>query len=403
MKIFFMTTHANQGTGYARVANKMTNYLANLPGVEVVYYAFQNYPGQAITDRFIDPRIKFYDALEIDPESPKGFGDKGILPAIEKEKPDVLFLYNDLPVSSAILKMIPDELMPPKKYIYLDIVYPWENLEMYQILRDKNVDKIFTFLDCWKKHMVEDLKFPKEQIDVLYHGVDTEQFKILDSAACKKKMGFNEDDFVVVNMNRNSYRKLWSVCLEAFITFLQMNDMNEKIKLYCGCLMNAEDSFNIPNLIEKICLQRGLDVKKTMEKHIFRTNAPTMMPEETINDIYNMGDVGMNTCCGEGFGLTNLEHLFFNKPQIVAGVPALRETIGDHSIVIEPCYTTAMFNFETHGGDIQFSDPNMFAQALDYVFKNNIKNDSGNKFVKEKFTWDHMYKGLKEHFGTEEA
>ena len=78
MKVFFMCTHCNQATGYARVANKLTNYLADLPGVEVVYYAFQNYPNQHIEDRFIDPRIKFFDALELDPVSPKGFGDLGI-------------------------------------------------------------------------------------------------------------------------------------------------------------------------------------------------------------------------------------------------------------------------------------------------------------------------------------
>ena len=77
MKVFFMSTHANQGTGYGRVANKMTNYMANMSNVEVVFYGFQNYPGQAVSDRFIDPRIKFYDAIELDPEAPKGFGDDG--------------------------------------------------------------------------------------------------------------------------------------------------------------------------------------------------------------------------------------------------------------------------------------------------------------------------------------
>ena len=124
MKIFFMCTHSNQGTGYGRVANKITNYLADLPGVEVVYYAFQNFKGQEIKDRFIDPRIKFYDAIEIDPVSPKGFGDKGIVTAIIKEKPDVLFLYNDMMVTKSLMELIPEQFMPPVKYVYLDIVYP---------------------------------------------------------------------------------------------------------------------------------------------------------------------------------------------------------------------------------------------------------------------------------------
>jgi len=401
MKIFFMTTHCSQGTGYGRVANKITNYLASLPGVEVVFYAFQNYPGQQISDRFIDPKIKFYDAIKIDPDSPKGFGDKGIVPAIEAEKPDVLFLYNDLPVSSAILGLIPDELMPPKKYIYLDIVYPWEDLEMFQILRDKKIDKIFVFLECWKKHMIEDLKFPEEQIEVMYHGVDTKQFKIKDSAECKKEMGFEEDDFVVVNMNRNSYRKMWSVCLEAFIDFLIMNDMNEKIKLYAGCVMSADDSFDIPKLISKFCLEKGLDPEKVLNGHIFKTSTPTMMSENVINTIYNMGDVGMNTCCGEGFGLTTLEHLFFNKPQIVSNVPALKETLGENALYVEPKTKTYMFNFEKHGGDIMLCDPKDFTKLLDKVYKERTVVENGNSYVKETFTWKRMNDVLKKHFGSD--
>jgi len=58
-----MATHPCLGTGYARVANKLTNHLATLPGVEVVYFAFGNYKGGEINDRFVDPRIRFLDAV----------------------------------------------------------------------------------------------------------------------------------------------------------------------------------------------------------------------------------------------------------------------------------------------------------------------------------------------------
>jgi len=159
----------------------MTNYMASISNVEVVFYGFQNYPGQAVSDRFIDPRIKFYDAIELDPEAPKGFGDDGIIPSIEKEKPDILFIYSDLPVVTAIIDRIPLELRPPKIYVYLDVVYPWQSLQMYARLRAQNVDKIFVFLHCWKRHLVDDLKFEEEKVIYLPHGVDTEHFNIIDS------------------------------------------------------------------------------------------------------------------------------------------------------------------------------------------------------------------------------
>src|SRR5210317_1741539 len=245
MKIFFMCTHSNQGTGYARVANKITNYLANIPDVEVVYYAFQNYKGQEIKDRFIDPRIKFYDAIDLDPVSPRGFGDKGIVPAIIEEKPDVLFLYNDMMVTKSLMELIPPECMPPVKYVYLDIVYPWQDPGIYDQLKSYNFDQIFVFLECWKKHLIDDIGFDKNIVSVMKHGIDFERFVDIPQEEAKMKIGFKPDDFLVVNMNRNSYRKCWSVTIPAFLEFLKRQDMNPSIKLYCGCQADTPDGIDI--------------------------------------------------------------------------------------------------------------------------------------------------------------
>ena len=79
----------------------------------------------------------------------------------------------------------------------------------------------------------------------------------------------------------------------------------------------------------------------------------------------------MNTCCGEGFGLTTAEHACFGKPQIVSGVPALRETLGNtFAHIIEPTCTTTMSRFENHGGEIAHFDSSDFAVALNTVYHN---------------------------------
>ena len=398
MKIFFMCTHPNQGTGYARVANKITNYLADLPGVDVVYYAFQNYPGQAIEDRFIDPRIKFYDALAIDSESPKGFGDKGIVPAIIEEKPDVLFLYNDLPVSVCILDLIPVEHMPSTKYVYLDIVYPWERLAYYESLKSHNIDLIWVFLNCWKKHLVEDLGFDETRIEVLPHGVDFERFTELDPIECRQRVGFDVDDYVVVNMNRNSYRKQWCVTIKAFLHFLKVQDMNPKIKLYCGCQVKTDDGYDIPELVHTECVRNGMDTATVLNNHIFINPRPLHLPESDINDIYNVGDVGMNTCCGEGFGLTTIEHAYFNKPQIVSGVPALIETLGEVAYVVTPALWTTVSSFESHSGDVAHFDYMEFATYLGICFATRHQPFESQSHIKKNYSWEKVYKVLEPHF-----
>jgi glycosyltransferase involved in cell wall biosynthesis len=399
MKIFFMCTHPNQGTGYARVANKLTNYLADLPGVEIVYYAFQNYPGQDIKDRFIDPRIKFYDAIEIDSESPKGFGDKGILPTIIKEKPDVLFLYNDLPVTTMIMDMIPPEHMPPKKYVYLDIVYPWERLSYYDRLKHHNPDVIWVFLECWKKHLVEDLHFEESKVAVLPHGVDFERFVDVPRHEAKVKWGFDKDDYIVINMNRNSYRKQWCTTIKSFLDFLREQNMNPKIKLFCGCMIKTDDGYDIQELVLLECIRRGMDPGVVLNKHIFINVKPLHLTDDEVNTVYNMGDVGMNTCCGEGFGLTTAEHAYFNRPQIVSGVAALKETLDGIAYIVEPVIWTTVSSFESHSGDIAVFDSREFTKHLNECYKTRDKVSLDSRsHIKNNYSWENVYKVLDGYF-----
>ena len=364
MKVFFMCSHANQATGYARVANKLTNYMANLPNVEVVYYAFQNYPGQDIKDRFIDPRIKFIDAIIEDPHAPKGFGDLGIKKHFDIENPNVLFLYNDLPVCCAILKLLPD--ITAKIITYLDIVYPYEDLDRFNYLKSR-VNLCLTFLHCWKSHMVDDLGWDFEKVQVLEHGVDNVQE--MDSGEAKQLIGFKPTDFVILNLNRNSYRKQWATTIQAFLAFLMRNNFNPSIKLMCGCLPATSDGYDLEQLIATECCRHKLDFNTVSKNHIFINSMAMRSTEKYINILYNASDVGINTCCGEGFGLTNMEHACLGKFQVVSAVPAFRETLSNHdAILVEPKVWSIVSKFESHGGDIAIMDPLDFTNALDYLF-----------------------------------
>lgn len=363
-KILFVGTHANQGTGYGRVANKITNFLVD--HAEIVFLAFQNYQCQAIADRFIDTRIRFIDAFAEDPESPKGFGDKCIKKHFDIEKPDVLFLYNDLPVCAAILELLGDT-SKCKVVLYLDIVYPWEDIVRFEYLKQKT-DTCLVFLKCWKDHMVDDLGWDSKKVHVFKHGVDMDRFTIMPSADAKSLLGFKSDDYIVLNLNRNSYRKQWSVTIKAFIEFLAMNNYDSRIKLMCGCILKTDDGYDIIQLIDIECMKRKLDTRKIKTNHIFTSFNPLFAPEYYINILYNACDVGLNTCCGEGFGLTNAEHISFGKPQVVSGVHALKEVLKDHAVFVEPQVWTTMSRFENHGGEIAIFDPSDFAKALNGIY-----------------------------------
>ena len=395
-----MCTHCNQGTGYARSANKLVNHLASIPGIEVVYYAFQNYKGQEITDRFIDPRIKFIDAIEIDPDSTGGFGDKGIVPSIIKEKPDALFHYNDMNVVRDVMRLIPPEHMPPKKYVYLDIVYPWQNIDTYEILKSYNFDHIWTFLDCWTQHMIDDLKFDSSKVSTMPLGIDFDNFVDIPREEAKMKAGFNSDDFIVVNMNRNSSRKVWETTIKAFLEFLRRENMNPRIKLFCGGLPFHEDGLDIGMNVRVECMKRGMDIERVCYHHVFINPKPLHMTDTEVNNIYNAGDVGISTTRGEGFGLTPVEHLYLNRPQVVTGIPPLKETMGTYAHFVEPKLWIRVGQSESHDGEGALCDYRDFADHLQYCFKNPDELPNAREYLKEKYSWEHMYKVLDKEFSS---
>jgi len=330
-------------------------------GHDVVYFAFQNYPNQAISDRFIDPRIRFIDAIVEDPDSPKGFGDNAIVPSFEKEKPDILFLYNDLPVSFAIINLI-----PPGNYktmVYIDLVYPWEDVIQLDYLKSR-VDHWFVFLDYWKYHLVEEIGFDNDKVTVVKLGVDP----VPQITGAKELLGLDSGDFIVLNLNRNSYRKQWSTTITAFLEFLKMNEFAHDIKLMCGCLMVTEDGYDIRMLITTECRRMNISAEMILTNHIFMNPNPLVSPDSYIHLLYNACDVGLNTCCGEGFGLTNAEHSTLGKMQVVSAVPALKEILPD-SILVEPKAWTHMSRFEKHGGMIALFDASDFARALQKAYE----------------------------------
>jgi len=402
MKIFFMATHPSQGNGYARVANKLTNHLASLPGVEVVYFAFGNHKHYQINDRFIDPRIRFLDAMELDPNAGAGCGDNAILPSIINEKPDVLFIYHDMNVVKDVLDKIPTEHMPLKKYIYLDIVYPWQNGDIFETLKKHNFDHIWTFLDTWTRHMVDDLNFDPMEVSTMVHGIDFERFVEISHREAKVEIGFKPDDYLVVNMNRNSARKMWDTTIKAFLEFLKREQMNPRIKLFCGCLPYFNRGTDIMMTLKSECMRQGMDFDHVSKQHVFYSANPLKLPDAIVNTIYNAGDVGLSTTRGEGFGLTPVEHMYLNRPQIVTGIPPLKETMGPYAHFVEPKVWVRIGEMEPHDGEIALCDYRDFADHLQYCFKNPDELPNARDYLKEKYSWDHMYKALDEVFNNGE-
>jgi glycosyltransferase involved in cell wall biosynthesis len=188
-KILIVSTHPALTTGYARIANVIGNYLAAQPGLEVVHFGFEKYPGTYLSDRFIDPRIQIISVVDrVDPAKDR-FGTTLIKDVVEKEvKPDLVLVYNDVVVTCQMLNNFMDASRTFKVVSYLDLVYPWECVEFLKHI-DRWSDQIFVFSDIWRRHLVDDFGMKPGKVRVFPHGFDSETFRPLDRAEAIERLG----------------------------------------------------------------------------------------------------------------------------------------------------------------------------------------------------------------------
>lgn len=399
MRILFFATYPTQPTGYARIGNILSNALATA-GHEVHYLGISHFPASAI-ERDIHPFIHLIDALAERKEgSSEMYGVDIMCAQIEKLKPDLVFIYNDVIVINRILnEFIMNRVEKKFKLcIYLDLVYTYQRLLYFQNIQAW-ADRIFVFSDCWQQNLIQ-LGLPPEKISILPHGFDADLFQPADTRISKEILGFAPDDFLVLNTNRNAYRKAHDITIDAFLIFLLKHNYNPKLKLFLNMLSESAQGYNLLELIKIVCLKREADFDRVVGNHIFVRPTNNYLADERLNVLYNACDVGINTCLGEGFGLCNLEHAALGKPQIVSQVGGLADIFTPaYATLIAPKVDLYLSSLtEDHQGYIQVCAAEDFAAALEkYYLDKELAQEHGalaRETLTKKYDWANILQWL---------
>jgi len=344
--VLIATTHPLQPTGYARVGAVLANGLCAL-GWDVSYYGYQNLA--PVAKRFIHPRIRVIDVAH-HTDHPESFGTEHFSNYLEELKPDVVLLYNDILVINRFLKCIPET---QKIVSYVDIVHDGENQMLIQNITERS-SHIMVFSQHWAKY------FPSEKTSVIPHGVDTSTFHVKDQKECRRALGLPDHGFIVLNTNRNSYRKALDVTIRVFLESVGAVD---DAYLFLNCNSHCPSGYDIPAIIKYECEQRGLDSTHIATTKILGMHNSGFLTDETLNSLYNASDIMINTCVGEGFGLPQLEGKVLGIPQLVNATGGLKDICGDDAIPpIESLHLCP--GFIAHGGMMDIPDSKMFCQRL---------------------------------------
>ncbi len=374
MKILFYASSPCQAIGYSRVANIISNHLASLPSVDLYYYSIGvDSPG---IDRLLNPKINWiyvhqqlldYRKRKALPEAPEDyFGVDMFVDTILQVQPDLVLIYNDIVVCNRLIDQIKN--MEKRSFslkVYLDLVYPYEKSQLIQNL-STHVDHLYVFSKYWKDHLLN--MGVNKPIGVWKHGyIEFIAPPELSQKGFKTFLGFKEDDFLVLNSNRNCYRKALDLTISAFLQFLKQNDCHPRIKLFMNCSFEERSGYDIVNLIKVECSQLNLEVEKVLNFHIFRPKQ--LLDDAMLQVLYEASDIGINTCIGEGFGLCNVEHASKGKPQIVSSVGGLKDIFEPIQSVVEPVaemYIPTIMDW--HGGYGKICRAEDFTKRMNQLF-----------------------------------
>jgi glycosyltransferase involved in cell wall biosynthesis len=388
-KILIVSTHINQANGYSKVIHNIINQLASHNWIKVVHFGTQRITNGEIGRKY-PSNVKVIDGTAMEKQKAAGFGFSELPGVIMSEKPDVVFIYNDISVICAYIEEIRKAIQNRffKIWSYIDMTYEHLPLNMLDTI-NRDVERIFCFSKFWKEQIKsQGLTRP---VDVMNHAVDNKIFKYIPRDLARQNLGLPKDAFMITSVNRNMPRKRLDLLVMAFVKLIVRFPMKPIFLLIVG---DKGDRGGFP-LFEIFSRELKLanSNAEMFGNRLLITSSNTCYKDDDINLLYNCGDIGVSCAEGEGFGLCTFEQMSIGIPQIVPNINGYTEYCNeDNSIMVQPkfrYYIPQAYNTVT--GEAKAVDIDDMAKAIEtYVFDEDLRKLHG-KRGKEKiseYTWE---------------
>ncbi len=394
-RVLLCGTHPCQNNGYSKVVFEISKRLANYSDIDLHIFGFQKFYEDAHHDeeRKLPDNVTVFDVYGTEKQkgiNNSGFGDDLIQDYVKEFKPHMVVIYNDLIVLYRLIKKLielPEEYKTFKIIPYIDIVYKNEKNALIKFLEDNTHGGIM-FTNYWK----DVIKFQgyTKPLHVVEHGFDKMNYFPIPKDVARNYFSLDQNDFIILNLNRNQPRKRWDTCMQAFIKFISTHQ-NDPIKLLVGTAMQG--SWDLIDVFISECRKYGMDPEET-KKHLIIMNNPQKITDKDVNILYNCADIGFNSADGEGFGLCNFEHAAIGIPQIIPNVGGFKDFFNiDNSFIVNPKWSYySDVSRDIVSGEAEICDIDDYVKMMEHAYKNkNLLTKFGQKarkLILEKYKWE---------------
>lgn len=371
---------AGAHTGFARVTHAVGERLVTQHGHDVHVLAI-NHRGD-----FWDTPLKLYMATLNDGNDI--FGQGRVVELLLKIEPDVVIFQNDPQV---VIKMLFDNKHDPEQ-----LLLRYRPLITYMPLDGHSYPPAWDVMAKISKR-VAFTKFAQRawpEAPVVYHGIDSEVFHPVSARApitlpngdvlrsksdCKKAFGYDPDGFLVLRVDRNSYRKNYPDTIKALWPFMARHT---DVQVHFHCEVRDSSGYHLGSMLSR---------EPELHKRVyFPGNTDTFLgwPEVNLCALYNAADVFISTSWGEGFGLTLGEAAACGIPIIAQNVSSIPEVVGPGGVLLEPEREQTV----PSGEEQWLPKVGAFTEALEYLYgAGGVRRKlgaAGRDHVAKSFSWD---------------
>jgi glycosyltransferase involved in cell wall biosynthesis len=351
-------------TGFARV---MEGVFGPLSSAYEIHHLGTNYRG--------DPHNydwKVYPA-EIGGDR---WGANRVAALVEKLKPRLVFILNDIWVQHAYLK----ELRRMKDALPVVLYCPVDGgpIDPEAIEPLAGVRRCVAYTEFGRRQIEaaaqaqrrKDPAFDFPTVEVIPHGVDADTFRPLDAPEgvtprlhARRLLFPGMDDlegrFIVLNANRNQPRKRIDTTVRGFALFAEGKPPGVNLFLHMG----VEDvGWNVIQLARRYGVEDRV-LMSSLNKMI------QAVSRQQLNLVYNACDVGLNTSSAEGWGLPSFEHAATRAAQVVPRHSACAELWEDSGLLVEPVMSVL---FEKILTECWLVTPEGVAEALEKLYSDRV-------------------------------
>ncbi len=389
VKILIVSTHINQANGYSKVVHNIINQLSQHKWINVVHFGTQKVVNGDIGRKY-PSNVKAIDATALEKQKMAGFAFSELPAVIQSEKPDVVFIYNDITVICGYIEEIRKSIQNRffKIWAYIDMVYQQQPQNMIDMIKSE-VERIFCFTKFWKDQLK--LQGVTRPVDVMNHAVDSKVFKPIPRDLARQSLGLPKEVFMFTSFNRNIPRKRLDILIMAFVKLIVRFPLKPIFLLIVGD-KGDKGGFNLFDIFGRELKLAGANTDM-FGNRLLITSSNTAYKDEDINLLYNCGDVGVSCAEGEGFGLCTFEQMGLGVPQVVPEINGYLEYCNEQNCqLVKPkmrYYIPQVYN--TVPGEAQLVDADDMSKAMErYVFDEDLRKLHG-KQGKEKvaeYTWE---------------